>query len=79
MHTTIITQLAYHVIMCHSMHYYIHFCMSRVYDYEEKVKSLSVELVQVTSRLQAAERKANEPSPLLLTLQQELSQMKVVN
>ena len=38
---------------------------------------MSIELVQVTSRLQAAEKKANEPPPLLLTLQEELSQMKV--
>jgi hypothetical protein len=41
------------------------------------VKSLSVELIQVRSRLQAAEKKANEPPPLLLTLQEELIGMKV--
>ena len=47
-------------------------------DYEERVKSLSVELIQVRSRLQVAEKKANEPPPLLLKLQEELSQMKVI-
>ena len=45
---------------------------------KEKVRSSSVELVQVRSRLQAAEKKASEPPPLLLKLQEELSQMKVV-
>ena len=48
-----------------------------MHDYEEKVKSLSIELVQVRARLQAAEKKANEPPPFLLKLQGELSQMKV--
>ena len=48
-----------------------------MHDYEEKVKSLSVELVQVRARLQAAEKKANEPPPFLLKLQKELLQMKV--
>ena len=50
----------------------------RVHEYEEKVRSLSIELVQVRARLQAAEKKANEPPPLLLKLQEELSQMKVI-
>ena len=41
------------------------------------MKSLSVELIQVRSRLQAAEKKASEPPPLLLQLQEELTGMKV--
>lgn len=48
-----------------------------MHDYEEKVKSLSIELVQVRARLQVAEKKTNEPPPFLLKLQEELSQMKV--
>ena len=64
--------------MCIYTHDVISLTTCRVHDYEERVKSLSIELVQVRSRLQAAEKKGNEPSPLLLKLQEELAQMKVM-
>ena len=49
----------------------------RTREYEERVHALSCELEDVRHRLQAAERQAMEPSPLLLQLQSDMSKMKV--
>ena len=49
----------------------------RTREYEERVHALSCELEDVCHRLQAAERQAMEPSPLLLQLQSDMSKMKV--
>ena len=46
-------------------------------EYEEKLHSLSGELEDVRTRLQAAEKQADEPPPLLLQLQSEMAKMKV--
>lgn len=49
----------------------------RTREYEERVHALSSELEDVRHRLQAAERQAVEPSPLLLQLQSDMTKMKV--
>ena len=45
--------------------------------YERQVTQLQGELKTLRDRLRDAEVKANEPSPLLLELQKEMSSMKV--
>ncbi|XP_064483802.1 GRIP and coiled-coil domain-containing protein 1-like isoform X2 [Ornithodoros turicata] len=49
----------------------------RVKEYEAKVQRLTLELTEVRRRLSDAEAKADEPSPLLLKVQQELVDLKV--
>ncbi|XP_014776944.1 GRIP and coiled-coil domain-containing protein 1 isoform X1 [Octopus bimaculoides] len=44
--------------------------------YEKRIHDLSNELVVLQNRLKAAEEKANQPSPLLLELQKELTSLK---
>lgn len=47
-----------------------------VQEYEEQVRSLTHELADVKCRLASAERRADQPPPLILQLQGEISTMK---
>ncbi|KAK6183466.1 hypothetical protein SNE40_010943 [Patella caerulea] len=44
--------------------------------YEKQIDNLSAQLKSVKDRLKAAEEKANQPSPMLLDLQKEMTSMK---
>lgn len=49
--------------------------MSEVY--ERQIQQLQKELATVRDRLKAAENKANQPSPFVIELQKEMTNMKV--
>ena len=48
----------------------------RVHEFEELIKSMSIELEQVKGQLMVAERHA-DPSPQILKLRQEMATLKV--
>ena len=48
----------------------------RVQEFEELIKSMSIELEQVKGQLMVAERQA-DPSPQILKLRQEMASLKV--
>lgn len=45
--------------------------------YEKRIHQLSNEVQVLNSRLKKAEEKSNEPSPMMLDLQKQLSEIKV--
>lgn len=53
--------------------------LDKAEEYEAKLQEVSAELRSVRERLQLSEDVANKPSPMLIDLQNQLSEMKVSN